>query len=223
MTHYPNHTTLSKLFTECPNHVLEAFFNAGKTQLFKKGKTVYSQNESTQNIYFLLNGIVKIHTVGKQDQIMIKDIIYPSRFFGENALFSDIENMEAAISIDNKTEVLVIPTNTFRALSTKHPELLSILLTEIGKKLVQKEEKLASFHFNDAKSRIINFIKETARNIGIKVGYETLIKHSFTQQDIANITGTSRQTVTFVMNSLKKNNIIHFDRKRILIRDLSQL
>jgi len=212
-----------KLFAQCPDSVLDAFFSAGELVQFPKGKTIFTQDSIANNIYFLLGGMVKIFTIGDTEQVMIKDIIYPSNFFGENALFSNEVTKESAVSLEDKTEVLVIKIDTFKRLTMQHPILLTILLNEIGKKLVQKEEKLASFHFNDAKSRIINFIRETAAMVGIKVGYETLIKHTFTQQDIANITGTSRQTVTFVMNSLKKKNVIHFDRRRILIRDLSLL
>lgn len=50
-----------------------------------------------------------------------------------------------------------------------------------------------------------------------------LIKHGLTQQDIANFTGTSRQTVTTVLNDLKSKNKIHLRRKSILIRDLTAL
>ncbi|NRA51520.1 MAG: winged helix-turn-helix domain-containing protein, partial [Phaeodactylibacter sp.] len=46
---------------------------------------------------------------------------------------------------------------------------------------------------------------------------------TLTQQDIANITGTSRQTVTSVMNDLRKSNLIYFNRRTILIRDLGKL
>ncbi|MCB0680661.1 MAG: winged helix-turn-helix domain-containing protein, partial [Saprospiraceae bacterium] len=64
---------------------------------------------------------------------------------------------------------------------------------------------------------------DTARQRGRKVGFETLLKHCLTQQDIANITGTSRQTVTSVLNELKKENLIYFNRRSILIRDLGRL
>lgn len=212
-----------ELFSHCSDQALDAFISSGTIVKFRKGKTIFSQHAPAKNIYFLLKGMVKINTTGGTGQIMIKDIIYPSSFFGENALFRTTETMESAISINDNTEILVIKIDDFKMLTTQHPVLLTILLNEVGKKLVLKEEKLASFHFNDAKSRIINFIKETAAIIGTKVGYETLIRHTFTQQDIANITGTSRQTVTFVMNSLKKSNIIYFDRRRILIRDLNRL
>ncbi|MFK5953226.1 MAG: helix-turn-helix domain-containing protein [Desulfobacterium sp.] len=58
---------------------------------------------------------------------------------------------------------------------------------------------------------------------GMKFGDETLIRHGFTHQDMANITGTSRQLMTIVLNDLKKENKINFDRSSILIRDLDQL
>lgn len=56
-----------------------------------------------------------------------------------------------------------------------------------------------------------------------KVGYETLIQTKLTHKDIASLTGTSRQTVTTILNELKEANVINFDRKRILIRDLNKL
>ncbi len=58
---------------------------------------------------------------------------------------------------------------------------------------------------------------------GRQVGYEMLLKHSLTHQDIANITCTSRQTVTLVLNELRKENLIYFNRGRILVRDMETL
>ena len=77
--------------------------------------------------------------------------------------------------------------------------------------------------FKDARERIIDFLKDSAKKQGKRVGFETLIRHCYTQQDIANITGTSRQTVTSVMNDLKKSNLIYFNRRSILIRDMAKL
>jgi CRP-like cAMP-binding protein len=55
------------------------------------------------------------------------------------------------------------------------------------------------------------------------VGYETLVKHNMTHQDIADLTGTSRQMVTAVLNQLKRSNVLYFNRKKILFRDLNAL
>ena len=77
--------------------------------------------------------------------------------------------------------------------------------------------------FKDARTRIVDFIKEMGEEMGQKVGFETLIKTNLTHQDMANLTGTSRQTVTTVLNELKDKNVINFDRRRILVRDMELL
>ena len=82
---------------------------------------------------------------------------------------------------------------------------------------------MESLIFKDARARIIDFLKESAETRGRKVGFEMLFKHCLTQQDIANLTGTSRQTVTSVLNDLRKDNLIYFNRNTILIRDMGKL
>ena len=102
--------------------------------------------------------------------------------------------------------------------------LLSVkILNLIGERLRRAENRLEALIFKDARTRIVDFLKDTASRRGRRVGYETLVKHSMTQQDIANLTGTSRQTVTSVLNELRKSNLIYFNRKSILIRDIANL
>jgi len=96
-------------------------------------------------------------------------------------------------------------------------------MTTIGKRLKRAESRLESLIFKDARSRIIDFLKDSVERRGRQVGFEMMFKHSLTQQDIANLTGTSRQTVTSVLNELKKDNLIYFTRKSILVRDVAKL
>ncbi|MEO1623728.1 MAG: Crp/Fnr family transcriptional regulator, partial [Bacteroidota bacterium] len=93
----------------------------------------------------------------------------------------------------------------------------------LGNRLRKAESRLESLIFKDARTRIIDFIKENVASRGRRVGYEMLLRHSLTQQDIANLTGTSRQTVTSVLNELRKMDLIYFNRKSILVRDMGKL
>ena len=85
------------------------------------------------------------------------------------------------------------------------------------------ERKLELLVFKDARTRIVEFLKDAAEWKGKKVGFETLIQTNLTHKDIASLTGTSRQTVTTILNQLKEKNLINFNRKQILIRDLENL
>ena len=93
----------------------------------------------------------------------------------------------------------------------------------VGWRLRKMERKIESLVFKDARTRIVEFLKDTAMERGQKVGFEMMIKNHLTHKDIASLTGTSRQTVTTVMNELREKNLINFDRRRILIRDIEKL
>jgi len=69
----------------------------------------------------------------------------------------------------------------------------------------------------------VDFLKELAEENGEQVGTEIMVKHHLTHQDIANLTASSRQTVTTVLNELRSKNLIYFERKKFLIRSLEEL
>jgi len=85
------------------------------------------------------------------------------------------------------------------------------------------EERLESMIFKDSRTRIIDFLIKLAEKSGDRVGYEVVVRKFMTHREIANITATSRQTVTTVLNVLKSNKVITFDRHRLLIRDIEKL
>jgi len=102
-------------------------------------------------------------------------------------------------------------------------ELSFRLLKLVGLRLMRLERKLELLVFKDARTRVVEFLKDAASWKGKKVGFETMIPTKLTHKDIAALTGTSRQTVTTILNELKEQNLIYFDRRKILIRDLANL
>jgi CRP-like cAMP-binding protein len=93
----------------------------------------------------------------------------------------------------------------------------------IGLRLRKTERRLESLVFKDARTRVVEFIRDEANEKGKKIGFETMIPSHLTHKDIAALTGTSRQTVTTILNELREKNIINFDRRKILIRDMELL
>ena len=93
----------------------------------------------------------------------------------------------------------------------------------MGDRILDIEQRLESLVFKDSRTRIIEFLLKQAQKRGQRVGYETLVKKMLTHQEISHFTATSRQTVTTVLNELRDKNILTFNRKRLLIRDLDKL
>lgn len=184
---------------------------------------IYSPGDASAHIYFLVQGSVKIATHNKEGKEVIKRLIHPEALFGERALVGEDVRNESAQSLKDSVTYYSVPREAFQKLVFSSMGLGAALLQLFGSRLMAAEDRLESLIFKDARGRIIDFIHEVAQARGHQVGLETLLKHSLTHQDIANITCTSRQTVTLVLNELKKENLIYFNRGRILVRDLHQL
>lgn len=190
---------------------------------FKKHETIYQSGERSDCLLFLIKGVVKIGRYSSDGREIIKHVLHPMSMFGELCLAGELKRKDFSVAIKKDTQILKIQMIQLQHVMRRDPKLSMRVLNFIGNRLQNVEQRLESLIFKDARERIIEFLKESARKQGKRVGYETLIKHALTQQDIANITGTSRQTVTSVMNDLRKANLIYFNRRTILIRDLGKL
>jgi CRP/FNR family cyclic AMP-dependent transcriptional regulator len=193
-------------------------------QTAPKHTLIYAEGESAEYFYILSEGSIKIGSHYEDGREVIKQVLHPRMVFGEFALISQNDvHRNFAMALSPSTTYYRIRVDIFRQIMDKNPRLAMSVMALIGLKLRQTENQLESLIFKDARSRIVDFIIQNARQCGRQVGLETLLKHSLTQQDIANYTGTSRQTVTAVLNDLRKTNKIYFTRSSILIRDLSAL
>ena len=138
-------------------------------------------------------------------------------------LFDQERRDEYAQAALENTLVLEMPISALRRLMQQNAEFTLAFLQHFNRRLRNTEERLAGFVLKDARQRIIDFVVQIARSYGVQVGFEMLVKHRYTQQDIAGITGASRQTVTKVLNDLRRDNQIKFTRKSILISDMNML
>jgi CRP-like cAMP-binding protein len=184
---------------------------------------IYMPGEPSDIIYFLARGTVKIGTHSSDGREIIKSLIHPMAMFGELGLIGEESRQDFAQALKEDVHLYALRIEDFKSLMRQNFDLCSQVMMLFGSRLMRAENKLESLIFKDARTRIIDFIKESVNKRGHRIGYEMLLKHSLTHQDIANITCTSRQTVTLVLNELKKSDLIYFNRGKILVRDMAKL
>jgi CRP-like cAMP-binding protein len=206
----------------CP-HKVKAMSDKHKFSLYKKHEYIYFTQEAAKHIYMIANGRVKIGHYLDDGKEVIKSILTKGEIFGELALAGEDKRIDFAQSMDDTTSICPLGIDDLKALMVEDKELSFKILKLVGLRLIKLERKLESLVFKDARTRIVEFLKDSAAWKGQKVGLETMIPTNLTHKDIASLTGTSRQTVTTILNELKEKNLINFDRKKILIRDLDKL
>jgi len=188
-----------------------------------KNDYVYFPQEPSKILFFLKKGRIKIGTYSSDGKEIIKKILYPGEVFGEMGIVGEDTRKDFAMALDDDTRMCTLSIDEFKEMMDSNSRLSMEVTKQIGERLRSVERRLESLIFKDARERIIDFMIEMAQNYGKKIGFETLVKHDLTHQDIANLTATSRQTVTTVLNDLKDKDLIYMERKRFLIRDIEQL
>lgn len=191
--------------------------------IYNRGDVVYFLNDDSEKIYLIAHGKVKIAYNTEQGEEVIKAILTKGELFGEMALFGEQKRSEYAIVLQNKTAICQVMLENVQDLMRDDKSFSFSIHKLVGLRIEKLERKLEALMFKDVQTRLIEFLKDMAQHSGQKIGYETLIKHSLTQKDIASLIGSSRQTVATLLNELKDENLIYYRRNHILIRDLDKL
>jgi CRP-like cAMP-binding protein len=206
----------------CP-HKVKALAERHRFLHFKRDQFIYFPEEAAENLYMISEGRVRIGHYLDDGKEVVKSILTTGEIFGELALAGEEKRSDFAQAMDDKTIVCPLRIEELKNLMFENRELSFKILKLVGLRLMKLERKLELLVFKDARTRVIEFLKDAAAWKGKKVGSETMIPTKLTHKDIAALTGTSRQTVTTILNELKDKNLINFDRKKILIRDLDKL
>lgn len=189
----------------------------------KKNDYVYFPDDPSSSIYFLKGGRVKIGTYSDDGKEIIKTILEPGEVFGELGLVGEENRKDFAIAMENNVTLCALGIDDMEDMMEKNSMLGMKVTKMIGFRLQKIERRLESLIFKDARTRIIDFIVDLGNEKGKPIGKEILVKHNLTHQDIANLTATSRQTVTTVLNELKDKNLLYLERNKVLIRDIEML
>lgn len=217
------HLEQINLFKNLSDKELEELDELTVMKTADKNQFIYFPKEPSKILFFLKEGRIKIGSYSQDGKEVIKAILYPGEVFGEMGIVGEESRKDFAVAMDSETRMCTLNVDQFKKMMQENSELSLEVTKNIGEKLRNIERRLESLIFKDARERIIDFMKEMAEKYGKKIGVEVLVKHDLTHQDIANLTATSRQTVTTVLNDLKEKDLIYMERKRFLIRELAKL
>ena len=193
---------------------------------YKKGTYIYKPNEEANTIYIVKKGVVKIIYPSLKNNNpsyqITKSLVSAGNIFGEMVLVGAPTRRDYAYVLE-ETELQIYTKENFQLLLQSRPSIYNSVMQQLGQKLLNLENRFADIILKNAPSRVIEYLLDLARERGVKIGFDTLIENFLSQQEIANYTVTARQTVSTVLNKLRAKKIIHYTRKRLLIRDISLL
>jgi CRP-like cAMP-binding protein len=185
---------------------------------YRKGEVILMEEESGSALFVIVDGEVKVVRVGDDGREVILSILGPSDIFGEMALL-DGETRSASVVALDRAELFMIHRKDFLALLHEHPSIAISLLKHLTQRLRRADAMIKSLSLKDAYHRVgyvlLQFADERGR---IKQG-RVEVDNLPVQQEIANMAGTTRETVSRTLGRMEKLKLVNVNGNTIIIQD----
>lgn len=185
---------------------------------FENGNYIFLEDSEGEQCFFVLEGSVKVTRLSKDGREVILAMLNEGEFFGEMSLL-DGESRSANVIALEKTKVLTLDRNDFIAVVNDYPQIAVQLLKELARRLRKSDRQIASLSLSDAEKRIALCIIRFADEQGVIQNGKVSIPKTPIQQDIANMAGTSRETVSRALGLLEKEDLIERNGRELIILD----
>ncbi len=189
-----------------------------------KGEYIYFEAYNHNKLYFVKEGYIKIGYIDEEGNEKIKEIIRKGEIFGQFSLERNNMHGEFAMAYRNKVSLCAFTIEDFEKLLKNHPDLALKYSKQVGAKLRNIENRLVNLLNKDVKTRLVDFLWQLVdQDLGENTAEGFCIPNYLTHEDIANLIGSSRQTVTTLINELESEGIFSYNRQKICFLDVKKL
>ncbi|AET62084.1 Crp/Fnr family transcriptional regulator [Paenibacillus terrae] len=185
---------------------------------YKKGQFLFLEGDLRERIYLMLDGFVKLERVNQSGNLLYEDYVKQYSIFPYGGMFTDQRYNYSAEALTD-VDVYYIPTAIFEDMLKANPKQLLSVVQQFSLILKLHEHRIQYITIPNAQDRVIQSLNYLRQDLGEQNGEEIVISCPLTTIGISKISGTSRETVSGVLNQLKKDHIITISGKKIIIHD----
>ena len=217
-----------ELFSELSDDQLKLLANLVEVQNFNRDETVVLEgDDSVQALYLIASGSVQVYMTGVDGRETILSFLERGDFFGEMSLI-DGEPRSASVRTVTDSQMLIIYREGFLSLIKQYPELAMSLLSEMSKRLRKANKQIGSLSTMSVSGRVAGTLLNLMEERGVRIHTDngkmvTVIHNRPTQQQLADMSGTTRETVSRISSLLVKAGAIAITGKDIVIFDEESL
>jgi len=204
------------LFADLKDEILEKIFTLMQKRHYKKGTIILMEEEFGDTLFVLNRGSVKVTRVSEDGREVILAIMGPGDFFGEMSIF-DGENRSANVITLEDSEVFVLKRGDFLDLLERFPQIAITLLQVMASRLRRSDQQIEGLSLSDAENRVAMCLLRLAEDLGVIKSGRVVIENMPYQQDVANMAGTSRETVSRMLTLLQRKGFIQKRGRRLEI------
>lgn len=190
----------------------------GQAREFLKGELICQAGDSANYIYLLDKGRAKIYHIGNNGKELLLWFCCNGDVFGLNEALQNRKRTTYVQACSDCT-VITIPRARFLTQLSLDPETAMHVITILSARLHQVGQRMMRLVASDVQERVRMTLANLAEQYGVREDKGMRIEMRITHQDLADMVGTSRQSVTSILNELKRQGIIHFAQRHLWVRE----
>ena len=182
----------------------------------KKRQPLYLPGDPSSSVYLLKRGRVKIANTAPNGKEVTFEILEAGDVFGELDVLQDAPRSTSAETLDDAL-ICVIPRKDFDQYLAMHPTVMFKLTKLIGLRLKKVQSRVEDLVFRDVPARLAHLLSDLSKTEGVADKQGIRLKAKLTHQEMANLIGCSRETVSTTMGQFRDQGLIQMDGRTITI------
>lgn len=208
------------LFADVPPDDVRRLLAISRRRTFRKGEVVFHRGDLAESLHLIVKGRFAVRITTQLGESALLDVLGPGEAFGELALLLPGARRSATVAALDAGETLSVFRDDFALLQSEHPGVKDVLLRLLAEQLRRASDRIVEAHYTDAETRVRRRLCELAGRYGAE-GARAVVP--MTQQDLADMAGTSRATVNRVLRDEERRGTVALSRGRTTVLDADLL
>lgn len=210
------------LFKDAPERALEVAASVMQPRRYEAQSVLFQEGDVGEALYVLSKGLVKLSKVDLGGYEKTLAILQPPEFFGEMALLGAKTRNATAVTL-SEVEAYLLFADDFSRLLQSYPAISLNLTTTLAQRLSRVDDETQILSYKDAQGRVAFVLLRLYRSGVAELGRDGTALVRLTHQELANLAGTSRETVTRALKVLETEGVIETRPKEIVLADVQGL
>ncbi|HNR53748.1 MAG TPA: Crp/Fnr family transcriptional regulator [Flavobacteriales bacterium] len=208
-----------RLFDQLSDDAIQGLCIISRYREARRGEHIFFTADTTDRIFILKHGAVKIVQVDHLGNEVVKDVLGDHDLFGHlPAAGRGRSEVEFAVALTDDVSICMFNRADFEQVLARDPQVSLKLASHIGGKLRALEQKYDSLVFKDVRTRLLEFLERYRELLAADREADGAVPNLLRQEDIAQLIGCTRQTVAELLGTLEREGLVRYSRRSILVR-----
>ena len=193
-----------------------------RSRSYSAHSPIYLPTQKADSVFVLTSGLVKVCHLTPEGKELILAFVEPGELFGELAIFSGHARDEYVEAVSQST-VVMIPVEEMDLLMSERADVAMGITKIIGLRRQRIERRLKNLLFKSNRERLIHLLLDLAQQFGWEADDGIHLRVRLSHQDLASLIGSTRESVTVLLNQLKSEGTIHNGRRKVVLTNPARL